>query len=126
MADVIIYIMHTNIELLSNLPDNVTHLYICVTTLTEFSVSLPNTLIYLNCSNNPLLELIYPDFKINTINKINSFRHLYYSLKFKKQFRQWLWKLREKKAIVEMHPDIIVQMLDNGMDIDDIYSQLIN
>jgi len=35
---------------------------------------------------------------IKQINTYNSFRHLYYSLKFKNQFRNWLWeKVRKHK-----------------------------
>jgi hypothetical protein len=53
--------------------------------------------------------------------KLHKFRFLFYSLKFKQQFRKWLWEgVREKKVMTEMAPAKIEKMLSNGMSLDDI------
>jgi len=58
--------------------------------------------------------------KINTINTkikiLNNFRYLFYSLKFKKQFRYWLWKIvREPKIIRGNHPDNLSNYLNENL-----------
>jgi Leucine-rich repeat (LRR) protein len=55
----------------------------------------------LQCANNKIWTVLgvlgYRD-KIQNLHKLNKFRHLYYSLKFKKKIRDWLWiKVREPK-----------------------------
>jgi Leucine-rich repeat (LRR) protein len=58
-------------------------------------------------SDNPIHEIIntYDKSIINQKVKIlNNFRFLYYCLKFKKQFRDWLWmKIREPKIQKKYH-----------------------
>jgi len=52
--------------------------------------------------------------------QIKKFKYLFYCLRYKKQFRKWLWeKVREKQIIRDMHPDIISAMLLEK-DIEDI------
>ena len=57
-----------------------------------------------------------PNEKYNSIQKIkiiNKFRKLYYSLKFKKQFRKWLWELvREPKIMQKYHPSYLSENLN--------------
>jgi len=56
---------------------------------------------------------------IQQINTYNSFRHLYYSLKFKKQFRNWLWeKVRKHKIEQKYHPNNLIQNLNENTDLD--------
>ena len=47
------------------------------------------------------------------------FRHLYYCLKFKSQFRHLLWKIREPKIMQKYHPSYLDEFLkDENIDID--------
>lgn len=73
-------------------------------------------------SNNPISEIINGETK-NEIKKqiqlLNNFRHLYYSLKFKKKFRDWLWmKIREPKAMKKYHPGYLVDNLKEYTELD--------
>jgi hypothetical protein len=36
------------------------------------------------------------------------------------KFLKWIWINREKKAMREMHPDKIIALLANGVEIDDL------
>ena len=68
------------------------------------------------------LDIIENDFKeqLNEIlNIINKFRHLYYSLKFKKNFIKWLWKSREKQIMEKYHPNHLLENLDENTDLDE-------
>ena len=94
---------------------------------------LNNELLHLNCDSNNIKYLpnlshslftLY--FKYNPIDDIlktfvfkiggltlgkkikilNSFRYTYYCLRFKTQFKKWLWeKVREPKIMQKFHPD---------------------
>ena len=53
------------------------------------------------------------------INVLNNFRYSYYCLKFKKQFRIWLWlRIREPKIRNRYHPKYILKNLDENTDLD--------
>ena len=73
--------------------------------------------------NNPIYEIINSHkFVIikKKINILHTFCHLYYCLKFKKQFRDLLWKkIREPKIIQKYHPSYLLKFLkDDNEDID--------
>ena len=73
-------------------------------------------------SNNPISKIINGE-TTNEIKKqmqlLNNFRHLYYSLKFKKQFRDWLWvKIREPKAMKKYHPSYLLENLQEYTELD--------
>ena len=79
--------------------------------------------------DNPIYEMIKHSYiKYNDIDKIkqrmrvlNQFRHLYYSLKFKKQFRHWLWvKIREPKIRKKYSPEYLLEHLHEDMDLDEL------
>jgi hypothetical protein len=54
------------------------------------------------------------------VNKLNDFKHLYYSLKFKNKFRQILWeKIRQPKISLKYHPNILIKLLSNIDDDDE-------
>ena len=58
-------------------------------------------------------------FTIKQINTYNSFRDLYYCLKFKRQFRNWLWeKVRKPKTEKKYHPDYLINNLNEDIDLD--------
>ena len=47
------------------------------------------------------------------INKINKFKYTYNCLKCKPQFINWLWKMREKRAIKLYHPSNLIKLLND-------------
>lgn len=82
---------------------------------------LPYKLKYLYCSGNPLPYWLCDEYKIgldnldinNKLKITNRFKELFYTLKFKKQFRTILWeKVREPKIRAKYHPDILMKMLE--------------
>jgi hypothetical protein len=98
----------------------------------------------LYCRNNHLISLPYfnekielfdysfnPIYEIITFNKhiinqqlkiLNRFRYLYYLLKFKKRFRDWLWiKIRELKIREKYHYKYLIENLpDEETDLDTV------
>jgi hypothetical protein len=55
------------------------------------------------------------------IQIVNNFRHLYFCLKFKKQFRYWLWeKIREPKIMKKYHPSYLIENLHETTDLDEL------
>lgn len=77
------------------------------------------------CDNNPIQVIIYNKTTNIEIAKLRiqilyNFRHLYYSLKFKKQFKYWLWcKIREPKIRLQYHPNILLNNLHEDTDLDE-------
>jgi hypothetical protein len=66
-------------------------------------------------------NLVIINIKINILNK---FRYLYYCLKFKKQFRYWLWEI-VKKPIIEnkFNPKYLIEnIVDENTDLDMVLS----
>ena len=54
------------------------------------------------------------------IKIVNNFRHLYYSLQFKKQLRKWLWeKVREKYIVERYNPNYLLENLNENVDLDE-------
>jgi len=84
---------------------------------------LNEKLISFNFDNNPICEIINSRKNMNeTKEKIkifNKFRYLYYSLKFKKQFRDLLWKkVREPMIMRRYHPSYLIEKLDVDIDLE--------
>jgi hypothetical protein len=105
----------------------------------------PDTLKYINCSHNQLVilpklpdgliqvvdvrgnPLIYRETTIECIRESNrilySFRNLFHSLKWKRRFRSWLWeRVREPKIMKQYHPSKINELLEQGIEIEDLES----
>lgn len=87
--------------------------------------TLPKTIEYLSISDNPIYSIKqYDNSQINDvklkIQKINNFRNLYYTLKFRSQFRRLLWeKVRMPKIEAHYHPDNLIQrLLEEDGDLD--------
>jgi len=60
------------------------------------------------------------------IQILNNFRYLYWSLKFKKQLRKWLWeKIREPKIMKENHPSYLFENLTEDTDLDEFLDNLL-
>jgi Leucine-rich repeat (LRR) protein len=113
---------------LPNLNNNLESLYCYNNELTELP-KLNNKLIIIDCSDNLLSELPplnsrlvvlflennnifhkkYNDFEIfNVKNILYNFKFTFYSIKFKSQFKKWLWeKVREPKIMQKFHPDYL-------------------
>jgi hypothetical protein len=67
-------------------------------------------------NDNPIYEIINSS-AIDTIKRkirvLNQFRYLYYSLKFKKRFRDWLWvKVREPKIREQYSTANLLKLLE--------------
>jgi hypothetical protein len=58
------------------------------------------------------------------IDILNDFRYIYYCLKFKNKLKKWLLKSSEKQIIKKYHPSKINELLNIGIDIDDLDSYL--
>jgi len=40
----------------------------------------------------------------------DNFKFRFYLIKYKNYFHRWLWKSKEKKIKIEMHPDNIINL----------------
>ena len=89
---------------------------------------LPSALEILYFNNNPFLDYyIKPEESLsmtdyiaklrNQIEIINNFRELFYALKYKKQFKKWLWHIREPKIRNKYKPENLIAMLEGKEDI---------
>ena len=89
---------------------------------------LPQNLTICRCFNNPIYEIVGSNLLIQRLVQIkqnvqivNNFRHLYYCLKFKKQFRKWLWeKIREPKIMRTFNPLYLIDNLKEDDDLDTV------
>jgi predicted PP-loop superfamily ATPase len=80
----------------------------------------------LECEKNPLPFKLIHDVRLiqktnfnNNIKCLEYFKELYMSLKFKKQFRDWLWiRVRLPKIENKYHPDNLKIALDASNDED--------
>ena len=84
--------------------------------------TLPSTLEHLDCRYNvlPFGHEIYHTNMMEYIiqmrnkNRIMLFKELFYALKYKKQFRDWLWvRIREPKIRNKYHPDNLIKLLED-------------
>jgi hypothetical protein len=56
----------------------------------------------------------------NKIQQLNRFKELYYSLRYKTRFIQWMWKSREARIMEQYHPKYLLQFIaDNHIADDD-------
>ena len=105
------------------LPQTLVTLY-CFDNKLTYLHSLPEKILYFYYPNNPICNIL--DINNNSLIKVkqnikivNNFRYLYFSLKFKKQLRKWLWeKVREKKIIDKYHPNYLLENLEENADLD--------
>jgi hypothetical protein len=84
---------------------------------------LPQNLVNLIYSNNPIADIL-DSLVQNTIKHnlkvLNKFKYLYYCLKFKIKFIQWFLRSNKTKIMEKNHPNKIIALLANGVDIDDL------
>jgi Leucine-rich repeat (LRR) protein len=123
-----LYCSNNKLTSLPSLPQNLQKLYCCSNKLTLLP-TLPDNLKILSYSNIPIYKPVNSNSLINyrinliqikqNVQIINNFRHLYYCLKFKKQFRKWLWeKVREPNAKKLYDPNYLVENLGEDDDLD--------
>jgi len=127
-------VLHCNenrLRVLPKLPSTLRELC-CALNLIEMLPLLPDSLTELYCSNNPLIGLGYYPFEEfiddgfcsayrKWQTRMERFRFQWYCMRFKRQFRDWLFvRVREKRALEQYHPDRIRALLDCGVDIEDV------
>jgi Leucine-rich repeat (LRR) protein len=78
-------------------------------------------------ANNPISEIVNSDYFVitkNNIDTVNKFRHLYYCIKFRDQFRKYLWvRVREPKIAKKYNPDYLIEHLGNNTDLDQVLAK---
>jgi Leucine-rich repeat (LRR) protein len=118
---------NNNLTILPVLPPTLTYLNCWNNQLTCLPV-IPPTLTYLNCSKNPLTLIDFFDKKIYPLEQIirhsqilSCFKYLYYSLRFKSRFRDWLYKkVREPHAQKRFHPKYLLEHLTEHDDLEEV------
>lgn len=99
----------------------------CYNNKLAYLPTLPNHMIEFNINNNPIVEIIYNgNFNIlkKNIDIVNNFRHLYYCIKFRAQFRKCLWeKIREPKIAKKYDPNYLIKNLKNNADLDKVLDE---
>ena len=108
---------------LPNLPQNLKKLFCFDNKLTYLPI-LPEKILYVIYWNNPVCTILDNDNNSLMLIKekikiVNNFRHLNYSLRFKKKFIKWLWKSREKQIMEKYHPKYLLENLDDNADLDE-------
>ena len=119
-----LYCYNNLLERLPRLNDNLYKLYCGINRLTSLPI-LNKKLRHLIIIQNPIQNIIdNTNRNINIRIKIivlRKFRFLYCCIKYKKQFRKWLWELREKKIKEQFHPKYLLDNLDNeDVDLDEV------
>ncbi len=106
------------------------HTLLCANNHLNFFPDLPK-LDFLNCSSNPVSD-IFPnneysiqiknnDTLLEPLRILNRFRELYFTLKFKHHFRDWLWEYVRKPKIESMyHPSKLNELLLNCNHLDNL------
>ena len=117
----ILYCQYNQLTSLPPLNEKLEELCCNTNKLTSLPI-LNENLDFFRCDSNPISEIIDGDdisiTKIQ-IQILNNFRHFYYSLKFKKQFRHLLWvKIREPKIMKKYHPDYLQENLHEDAELD--------
>ena len=129
----------TSVRELPPLPVRLYRLYCWNNELIELP-RIPCNVRYLRCANNPFTlspwindlhkesvprqDFIYETafsyretyIDVNQIQTVYRFREIYYAVKFREKFRRWLWIPRERIIKRNLHPDRLIQFLDNTED----------
>ncbi len=121
----ILYCVCNKLRWLPCLPETLIELY-CYDNSLFYLPQLNKSLEILSCIDNPIHYLIYNGdndtlYEIGKkIQILYNFKELYHSLKFKKQFRRWLWvKVREPKIMQRYNPICLLENLKDNTDLDE-------
>jgi Leucine-rich repeat (LRR) protein len=86
----------------------------------EYLPPLPEELGYFNVTNIPLFDMLYHNYNVfgnhdetmkKRIELLNNCRNMIYAIKFKNQFREWLWvKVREPKIKEKYHHKHLLEL----------------
>ena len=121
-----LFCYNNQLSQLCSLPSTLKYL-VCINNQLKQLPTLPSTLLHLDCRNNsfPFDHGIHDEpfdatnkmkYIIEITNKNNiiiRFKELFYSLKYKKGFRDWLWvRIREPKIRNKYHPDKLIKFLE--------------
>ena len=97
------------------------------TEIETYETFLSHDILTLNLSNiskKAFYEIVLPDSNSSyakvkkNIRVFKYFRHLWYCLQYKKQFRKWLWeKVRHPRIMRKYHPNHLVQNLSDDDDL---------
>jgi Leucine-rich repeat (LRR) protein len=108
---------------LPTLPHNLELLHCFRNQLTSLPTP-PQNLKELYCHANPISKIVNSNTlfqRIKNIKILNHFRDLYYCLKFKKQFRKWLWeKVRLPNVNKMYNPIYLIENLGDEDDLDTV------
>jgi hypothetical protein len=100
---------HNKLIMLPDLPENLESIYFLYNKIYELTYEILGD----NMHNTIKLKKF--------IKLLNSLRTIYYSLKFKNQFRDWLWIRVRKPKIEEMfHPKHLMERLNEDTDLDTV------
>ena len=114
---------------LPTLPQNL-QIFNCVNNQLASFPTLPQNLQIFNYVNNPISEIVNNTSLVQikqNIQTLNNCRHLYYCVKLKKLFREWLWeKVREPKIMKLYHPNYLIENLGQDDDLDTVLNNWIN
>jgi Leucine-rich repeat (LRR) protein len=78
---------------------------------------MPRNLEKLQCSHNQITDVLGNIHPIQNLKILNNFRYLYYSLKLKKKFRDWLWvRIREPKIREKYSVSNLLKLLEGKED----------
>ena len=114
-----IYCCDNQLSSLPSLPENLKALSCYKNKLTSLP-TLPQNLEIFCCHNNPIYNIIINNNDNNSLIKtkqniqiVNNFRHLYYCLQLKTQFRKWLWeRVRETNTQKMYHPNNLIKLIE--------------
>ena len=110
------------------LPPLPKHLYIlyCWNNGLNTLPQIPRSLKYLRCANNPFSEMPWinllheggPSISQVHINRKNfeimiRFREMYYAVRLREKFKQWLWRPREREAKELFNPVRLAEFVEN-------------
>jgi hypothetical protein len=82
----------------------------------------------LKCNNNPISNIVYnrkTTIHKKNINTLYKFKYTFYTLKYKKQLRTWMWNTIEKNAINKYSPDKLNNLID-GIEDEDAFQEVLN
>ena len=117
----ILYCFNNQLTSLPILPQKLKILDCHYNELTSLPI-LPQNIVKFDCSKNPISKIVNSNILIKTkqnIQILNDFRDLYYCLKFKNQFRKWLWeKVREPNAKKLYDPIYLIEHLEHEDDLE--------